>query len=184
LKRDLRMQSFRMYVVGLGSNLGARFATIASAVARLDRAHGCRVAARGRVYESEPLGPPQPLYLNSAVGLDSALPPEALLDVLLEIEAALGRVRDVRWGPRIIDLDLLWGPRPFSSTRLTVPHAGLAERWFALAPLVDVAQDTPGLAELARSAAEQLSALGGVPYAVRSAPFGEAAARMFDAPPA
>jgi len=170
-----------MYVVGLGSNLGARFATLAEAVARLDRAEGCRVVARSRVYESEPLGPPQPLYLNAAVLIASELPPEAQLDVLLAVEASLGRVRDVRWGPRTIDLDLLWGPRPVSSTRLSLPHPGLSQRWFALAPLLDIVPAQTELHALAETAQAQLAALGGIPSGVRSAPFGAEAAALFDA---
>lgn len=170
-----------MYGVGLGSNLGERFSTIAEAAARLDRAEGCRVVARSRVYESEPLGPPQPMYLNAAVLIDSSLAPEAMLDVLLAVEASLGRVRELRWGPRIIDLDLLWGPRPYSSTRLSVPHAGLAERWWALAPLLDVARAAPDLSHLVAATEAQLAALGGVPYGVRTAAFGEEAAQLFDA---
>jgi len=161
-----------MYVIGLGSNLGARYATIAQAVERIDRLAGCRVVARSRVYESEPLGPPQPLYLNAAVLVDSALPAEELLTAMLGIELALGRVRDVRWGPRTIDLDVLWGPRPISSVRLTLPHPGLSERWFALAPLLDVVRGVPQLSALTATAETQLSALGGVPEGVRITPFG------------
>lgn len=181
------MCSPSMYIVGLGSNLGARYATIEQAVERLDRLAGCAVLARSRVYESEPLGPPQPLYLNAAVLVDGALEPEALLTASLDIERALGRVRDVRWGPRTIDLDLLWGPRPISSARLTLPHPGLAERWFALAPLLDVVRSTlAGLADdaaraqlaaLAATAEGQLLALGGVPEGVRITLFGEESAR-------
>jgi 2-amino-4-hydroxy-6-hydroxymethyldihydropteridine diphosphokinase len=168
-----------MYIIGLGSNLGDRHGMIAQAVERLDQLTGCRVVARSRVYESEPLGPPpQPLYLNAAVLVDSALPPEELLSAALGIELALGRVRDVRWGPRTIDLDLLWGPRPIASARLTLPHPGLAERWFALAPLLDVARGVPQLSALVATAEGQLSLLGGVPEGVRIAQFGEESARV------
>lgn len=177
-----------MYIIGLGSNLGARYATIAQAVARLDELAGCRVLARSRVYESEPLGPPQPLYLNAAAWLDSTLEPEALLVAVLDIERGLGRVRELRWGPRTIDLDLLWGPRPISSARLTLPHPGLSERWFALAPLLDVTRSASAsliaddaararLAALVATAQRQLSALGGVPEGVRVTQFGEESAR-------
>jgi 2-amino-4-hydroxy-6-hydroxymethyldihydropteridine diphosphokinase len=179
-----------MYVVGLGSNLGARYATLADAVARLDAAPDCRVIARSRVYESPPFGPvPQPHYLNAAVLVESALDPEALLAELLHIETSLGRVRDVRWGPRTIDLDLLWSPRPISSTRLTLPHPGLPERWFALAPLLDAVREAlvgqlaePARAELAPLAATaqaQLAALGGVPDHTPSAAFGAEAASAY-----
>jgi 2-amino-4-hydroxy-6-hydroxymethyldihydropteridine diphosphokinase len=167
-----------MYIIGLGSNLGARYATIAQAVERLDQLADCRVVARSRVYESEPLGPPpQPLYLNAAVLVDSALTPQELLRAALGIELALGRVRDVRWGPRTIDLDLLWGPRPVSSARLTLPHPGLPARWFALAPLLDVVRGVPQLSALAATAETHLSALGGVPEGVTITQFGEESAR-------
>jgi len=169
-----------MYVVGLGSNLGQRFATIAEAATRIDHAQGCRVAARSRVYESEPLGPPQPMFLNAAVRVASSLPPESMLDVLLEVEASLGRVRDQRWGPRVIDLDLLWGLSPHSSDRLSVPHAGLSQRWWALAPLLDVARDAPELAHLVAVSEAQLAALGGVPHGARARSFGAEAAATFD----
>lgn len=169
-----------MYVVGLGSNLGDRFSTLAEAAARIDRAEGCRVLARSRVYESEPLGPPQPLFLNAAVLVDSSLSPEAQLDVLLGVEASLGRVRELRWGPRVIDLDLLWGATAYSSDRLSVPHAGLSQRWWALAPLLDVARSRTELSPLVAAGEAQLAALGGVPYGVRSATFGAEAARRFD----
>ena len=172
-----------LFVVGLGSNLGARYAMLAQAASRLDSAAGCRVVARSRVYESDPFGPvSQPRFLNAAVLLDSALEPEALLAVTLGIEAALGRMRDVRWGPRTIDLDLLWGPRPISSAQLTLPHPGLSERWFALAPLLDAVRaalvaelseaERATLHALAATAAGQLAALGGVPAGAKSAAFG------------
>ena len=175
-----------MYIVGLGSNLGARFATLAQAAARLDRSAGCRVVARSRVYESEPLGPPQPLYLNAALLVESGLLPDAMLSALLAIEVQLGRVRPSdgsRWGPRILDLDLLWGPRPYSSPSLVLPHPGLMQRWFALAPLLDVTRGVGELVELTTTSAAQLEALGGVPRDVRSASFGNEAERMFDADP-
>jgi 2-amino-4-hydroxy-6-hydroxymethyldihydropteridine diphosphokinase len=179
-----------MYVVGLGSNLGARYATLAAAAACLDAVPGCRVIARSRVYESPPFGPvSQPHYLNAAVLLDSQLSPEALLAELLRIEASLGRVRDVRWGPRTIDLDLLSGPRPISSPGLTLPHPGLPERWFALAPLLDVVREALAgqlpepsraqLASLAATAQAQLAALGGVPDHTPSAAFGAEAASAY-----
>lgn len=166
-----------MYIVGLGSNLGSRLATFEAALALLDASAGCKVIARSLVYESEPLGPPQPLYLNAAVAAQSALAPEAMLQVLLEVETQLGRVRTERWGPRVIDLDLLWGVEPCATPQLTLPHAGLAQRWFALAPLLDVASElavqsaTDAASRASFNVAEvlsarftpELAALGGAP---------------------
>lgn len=123
-------------VVGVGSNLGSREAYLDAAASLLGKA----VLARSSVYETAPVGPPQPSYLNGAFLLNVERGPEALLDWLLAIEARLGRVRDVRWGPRTIDLDLLFMEGVKVTTpRLTVPHPRLAERAFALAPLLDVA---------------------------------------------
>lgn len=179
-----------LYVVGLGSNLGARYATLAAAADRLDRAPGSVVLARSSVYESAPFGPvAQPYYLNAALLIESALDPEAMLSELLAIEAALGRVRDVRWGPRTIDLDLLWGPRPVASARLTLPHPGLSERWFALAPLIEVVRsplaadlsepERSALHALAETSSARLAALGGVPADAKRAAFGAEAASTY-----
>lgn len=129
------------FVVGLGSNLGARLATMRAATLMIDALEGCRVVACSPVVETPALGPPQPSYLNAAVRVESALEPLALLDALLGIERALGRERRERWGPRTIDLDLLWrASGPVSEPRLVIPHPALFERAFALAPLVAVAE--------------------------------------------
>jgi 2-amino-4-hydroxy-6-hydroxymethyldihydropteridine diphosphokinase len=125
-------------VVGLGSNLGDRRATLVSAVRELETLG--QVVARSALYETEPVGPPQPRYLNAAVLFRTSLAAEPLLEALLTVEAKLGRVRRERWGPRVIDLDILWvdGARVRSRV-LTVPHPNLRERPFALLPLLDVA---------------------------------------------
>jgi 2-amino-4-hydroxy-6-hydroxymethyldihydropteridine diphosphokinase len=127
-------------VVGLGSNLGDRRGTLASAVAQLARLG--RVQAVSRCYETEAVGAPGPRYLNAAVLLESPLEPPALLDALLGIEAAHGRERRERWAPRTLDLDVLWiDGLACSDERLTVPHPALASRSFALLPLLDVAPE-------------------------------------------
>ena len=144
------------YVVGLGGNLGERERYVERGVEQLARLP-LEIARVSRVYETEALGPPQPAYLNAAVRLRSAEPPLTLLDRLLAIEAALGRVRDVRWGPRVLDLDILWAENAFDSERLTIPHSQLRARTFALAPLLDVAP------ELLPSYGPVLAALGGAP---------------------
>jgi 2-amino-4-hydroxy-6-hydroxymethyldihydropteridine diphosphokinase len=107
----------------------------------LDARPGIEVERVSSIYETEPLGPPQPRYLNAAFRLRSELSPTALLHVLLRTERRLGRQRSTaeRWGPRSIDLDLLWDERGVhTSTGLCVPHAELESRNFALAPLLDV----------------------------------------------
>lgn len=152
-------------VIALGTNLGDRGAFLRSARAALEADPALRVLSASPVYETAPVGPPQPHYLNAALLVETALAPEAVLARCLAVERTLGRVRDVRWGPRTIDLDLLWAddgdgvPREVSTESLTIPHAHLAERTFALAPLLDVRPDLGPRFE------EVLEALGGRPEA-------------------
>lgn len=129
-------------VVGLGANLGDRRTTLGRAVAALFAEPGIRGRAVSALYETDPVGPPQPDYLNAAVRLELDGTPEALLDVLQAIEQQSGRTRTDRWGPRTLDLDLLWlDGVEVAAARLVVPHPHLHERRFALAPLLDVAPD-------------------------------------------
>ncbi len=130
----------RLYVIGLGANLGDRLATLRSAVSRL-KAVG-RLRQVSALYETDAVGPPQPDFLNAAVLLDSALAPSALLGALLAIEQEHGRERRERWGPRTLDLDLLYSPEVvLAESDLTLPHPELSRRAFALAPLLDVSPD-------------------------------------------
>lgn len=146
--------------VGIGSNLDDRRALIERAVERLDALPATRVTSRAAVRETAPVGgPPQPDYLNTAVELETALEPEALLSALQRIEQELGRVRSERWGPRAIDLDILiFGDRRIDSPSLTVPHPRLTERRFVLEPLSELAPERipPGCA---RSVRQYLQAL-------------------------
>lgn len=114
------------------------------AISRLERAPGVIVKARSRVYETAPVGVvDQPAFLNAAILAECMLSPRGLLDALLGIERELGRTRgasDVRWGPRLIDLDILWiDGVVVDEGGLTVPHPRLTERAFALVPMLDVA---------------------------------------------
>jgi 2-amino-4-hydroxy-6-hydroxymethyldihydropteridine diphosphokinase len=145
------------FVIGAGANLGIPSDNLARGLSRLAQLPELAVNAVSRVYESDPVGPPQPRFLNAAVRVSTSLPALALLERLLEIEAGLGRIRVVRWGPRTLDLDLLWADQPVEHERLHVPHAHLHERAFALAPLLDVAP------ELAGEYAPILERLGGAP---------------------
>jgi 2-amino-4-hydroxy-6-hydroxymethyldihydropteridine diphosphokinase len=126
-------------VVGLGANLGDCRATLAAAVHAI--AGLGHVQAVSALYRTTPVGgPPQPDFLNAAVRLDYAGEPRELLDALLAIERRFGRERRERWGPRLLDLDLLWiDGRQVMTAGLEVPHARLRERTFALDPLLDVA---------------------------------------------
>lgn len=125
-------------VVGLGANLGDRLATMRSAAKELGQL--ARLLATSRVYETAPIGPPQGDFLNAAALLECeerGLP--ALLEALLDLELRLGRVRAERWGPRAIDLDLLWAEGVvLESERLLLPHPRLAGRAFALLPLLEL----------------------------------------------
>jgi 2-amino-4-hydroxy-6-hydroxymethyldihydropteridine diphosphokinase len=125
------------YVVGLGSNLGNRLEFFRAAVREL-RLHG-QITAFSALYESAAVGPAQPDYLNAALRLKTALAPRELLSLQLEIERAAGRVRVERWGPRTLDLDLLFvAGHTVDQPGLVVPHRELTRRAFALLPLVDV----------------------------------------------
>jgi 2-amino-4-hydroxy-6-hydroxymethyldihydropteridine diphosphokinase len=121
--------------------LGDRLATMRRAVAELRALERAKVLALSRVYETAPVGgPPQPDYLNAAALVEYAASARCLLEDLLAIETRLGRVRTERWGPRAIDLDILWiDGVAIDEPDLVVPHARLTERAFALFPLFDVA---------------------------------------------
>jgi 2-amino-4-hydroxy-6-hydroxymethyldihydropteridine diphosphokinase len=129
--------------VGAGSNLGDRWANLALAARALRAVPRVALLRASRVVESAPLGPPQPRYLNAVLELETGLPPRALLRELQAVEARALRRRDVRWGARTLDLDLLLqGEARLSEPGLTLPHPALAERRFVLAPLAGLA---PGL---------------------------------------
>ena len=129
--------------LGLGSNLGNRLEHLRRAVELLGVQPGLRVVASSSVWETAPLGgPPQPPFLNAVVRVSSELSPSRLLDACHQVESELGRVRDVRWGPRTIDIDvLLIDERVVESPDLHVPHPRMTERAFVLAPLLEVAPD-------------------------------------------
>ncbi len=123
--------------VGLGTNLGNREKNIADALKALGEIKGIRLEKTSSLYETAPWGKTdQPDFLNGACFLRTTLEPEPLLQKLLEIENTLGRLRREKWGPRIIDLDLLFYDRlVYHSETLTLPHPLLHRRNFVLAPL-------------------------------------------------
>ena len=125
--------------VGIGANLGPREETLRRAVELLGRADGVEVVGVSELRETDPVGVvDQPPFLNGAVSVETTLSPRALLDLLLEIERSLGRVRAERWGPRVVDLDLLvYGNEVLDEPGLHVPHPRLHERRFALEPLAE-----------------------------------------------
>jgi 2-amino-4-hydroxy-6-hydroxymethyldihydropteridine diphosphokinase len=135
--------------VGLGANLGPREVTLLRAVDLLAEAEGVDVLEVSQLRETDPVGVvDQPPFLNGAVRIETSLEPRALLEILLATERTLGRVREERWGPRTVDLDLLvYGDETIDEAGLTVPHPRLRERGFALEPLaeLDPELEIPGL---------------------------------------
>jgi 2-amino-4-hydroxy-6-hydroxymethyldihydropteridine diphosphokinase len=131
--------------VGLGANLGDRTGTIRRAVELLGAEPGIEVVAVSTLRETEPVGyVDQPAFLNGAAALETVLSPRELLERLLAVELALGRVRGEgpRFGPRAIDLDLLlYGDEVVNEPGLIVPHPRLPERRFALEPLHELDPD-------------------------------------------
>ncbi len=144
---------WRPAYVGLGSNLGLPRERVLEGFERLSGLPHTRLELRSRLYSSAPMGPQdQPDYVNAAAGLLSRLPPHELLEGLFTIERAMGRIRQERWGPRVLDLDLLWmPPRVLVEPHLTLPHPGLQLRNFVLYPLADIAPALliPGLGRVA-----------------------------------
>jgi 2-amino-4-hydroxy-6-hydroxymethyldihydropteridine diphosphokinase len=132
---------WRPAYVALGSNLGDPRERIEDAFERLATLDRSRLVARSRIYRSRPMGPQdQPEFLNAAAGLLTTRSARELLDDLLAIERAMGRRRTERWGPRVIDLDLIWiVGTPIAEPGLEVPHPGVRERNFVLYPLADIA---------------------------------------------
>lgn len=134
--------------VGLGSNLAGPRQQIERALAALARLVDSRLLQASSLYASAPMGPAdQPDYLNAVAALETRLAPLVLLDALQAIEQRQGRVRGRRWGPRTIDLDLLlYGDQQIDLPRLRVPHPGMMQRAFVLAPLVEIGGniDVPG----------------------------------------
>ena len=129
--------------LGLGSNLDDRLANLQRAVELLAAQPGLKVVRSSRVYETDPVGgPPQSDYLNAVVEVDTGLSPHELLDACMEIERHLGRVRDERWDPRTIDVDVLtYDEEEIDDPDLTVPHPRMHERGFVLIPLTELGAD-------------------------------------------
>lgn len=128
--------------LGLGSNLGDRPAALETAVRRLE-ARGIGVSRRSSTWQTEPVGgPPQGWFLNAVVAGETALSPEEVLAACLDTEREMGRVREEKDGPRLIDVDiLLFGDERREGPGLVIPHPRLHERRFVLEPLHEIAPD-------------------------------------------
>src|SRR6056297_91532 len=139
--RIIRRPSPHSAFIALGSNLGSRLEYLQQALERLQRQPELYVTAISPVYETDPVGyADQGKFLNAAARLETSLAPRELLQRLMEIEQQLQRRRDIHWGPRTIDLDILfYDQQRISSADLEIPHPRLSERMFVLAPLHDIA---------------------------------------------
>ncbi|MHC4320803.1 MAG: 2-amino-4-hydroxy-6-hydroxymethyldihydropteridine diphosphokinase [Planctomycetota bacterium] len=129
---------------GLGSNLGNKREYILSAIDRIDAVEGICVKEKSGFYDTTPVGgPSQPDYVNCVIGLETEIEPQTLLKEFKKVEIELGRKPGVRWGPRVVDLDiLLYGDRIVNDHNLRIPHKRMHERVFVLAPLCEISPDT------------------------------------------
>ncbi len=127
--------------LGIGSNMGDREAYIQKGIAKLDAQASCRVREVSSIVETQPYGGvEQGPFLNCALHLETVLQPAALLELLHNIERDAGRTRDVRWGPRTLDMDILFYDHLVINTpELTIPHADMQNRGFVLGPLCEIA---------------------------------------------
>lgn len=134
-------QSVTIYI-GVGANLGDREGSIREGIARVGSHPEVTLGPVSRLIETEAVGAPGPPFLNGAFGAETTLSAPETLALLQATEAALGRVRTVRWGPRTLDLDLLlYGDYVIDESDLQVPHPRLVERRFVLEPLAEIAPD-------------------------------------------
>ena len=128
--------------IALGSNLGDSLANLENALVMLNETHGLTQNQVSSWYRSKAMGPPQPDYLNGCATFQTSLTPQAVLRSLQAVEAAFHRTRDVHWGPRTLDLDLiLFDNLILNEAALTIPHPGMQKRSFVLAPLAEIAPD-------------------------------------------
>ncbi|RWQ24454.1 2-amino-4-hydroxy-6-hydroxymethyldihydropteridine diphosphokinase [Mesorhizobium sp.] len=144
--------------LSLGGNLGDPAKSMGAALRMLDADADTRVTGVSSLYRTPPWGKlDQPDFLNAAAEISTVLAPRALLDLCLDAERKLKRVREERWGPRLIDIDILvFGDRVIHEAGLEVPHPRMLERAFVLAPLAEIA---PGLVVSGRSITDRLVAV-------------------------
>jgi len=128
------------FYLSLGSNLGEREKNLARAMEEIEK-RGVRILRRSSIYETEPVEiREQGWFLNCAIEVETDLPPQEFMNALLDIELLLGRRREIKYGPRTIDLDiLLQGDTIVNTPQLTIPHPKMAERRFVLVPLAEIA---------------------------------------------
>ena len=130
--------------IGVGSNVGDRQNFCRGAVAALDETAGIDVVATSSLYETSPVGgPPQRSFVNAVTKIETELSPRGLMEACKRIESKMGREEsDIRWGPRVVDLDiLLYGEEKVNEPDLEIPHGHMTHRRFVLVPLLEVEPD-------------------------------------------
>lgn len=129
--------------LGLGSNIGDRKQQLLKAIDLIGNIKGIKVTKQSSIYETAPIGyTDQPNFLNLCLEIETELSPQQLLKHCLDIEQQLHRVREIRWGPRTLDIDiLLYSDDIIETDNLSVPHPRMQERAFVLIPLNDIASD-------------------------------------------
>lgn len=137
----MRMES--AVFIGLGSNMGDRELNLLRALAEIGKLSETRITAVSSFYETEPVGPSQPDFLNAVIRVETTLSPRPLLEALQRIETEIfRRTREIHWGPRPMDLDILFYSQvTLQEEGLVIPHPRLHERRFVLAPLAEIAPD-------------------------------------------
>lgn len=151
--------------IGLGSNIGDRGQYLDQAIRLLHAESLITVEKCSHVYETAPIGfTEQPSFLNQVIRVNTGMPPQSLLANMLAVEQKLGRKRELRWGPRTIDLDLLlYNESVLNLTDLILPHPRMFERAFVMIPLMDVLDiETSGVSESILEALEKLDGKDGV----------------------
>jgi 2-amino-4-hydroxy-6-hydroxymethyldihydropteridine diphosphokinase len=137
----LRKQYINVYL-SIGSNEGDRKANLLQAMSLIDKNIG-KIARKSHIYETEPWGvEKQDAFLNMVVMANTTQDPRQMLEAITKIEREMGRVRREKWGPRLIDVDILfYGKRVIRDKGLEIPHPEIAERMFVLVPMMEIAAD-------------------------------------------
>ena len=137
--------------LSVGSNMGDRGSYLRFALKSLAEHEGIRPIRGSSIYETDAWGPvEQDKYLNACLEVETDLSPSDLLDACQSIESAAGRAREVRWGPRTLDIDiLLYDDLTIDSPRLTIPHPRMRQRLFVLVPLMELEEEVPVIGSLA-----------------------------------
>jgi len=128
--------------IGIGSNLGTPEKNCTKAIEKISSAKDIKIISKASFYQTEPIGGVQQgWFVNSAIEIETDLSPENLLSVLLSLELAMGRTRKEKWGPRLIDLDLLlYGNLVLENKSLTLPHPEIQNRKFVLIPMSEISE--------------------------------------------